>query len=190
MINHPTIYTVGDSHGWHTWLGLHNVKAAFAGGPMTMFGFGRDKPILTKDIPMDAIICFCHGEIDCRCYVNSYPPWQVTIDSLVEKYLQAVDLNVVGRNHNLIWIYNVVPPIRNAGESPSFPFRGTVEERITYVKYMNKKLSESKYTFVDLYDKYSDSDGAMRSGVSDMHVHIEDPQPLIEWINEHATIYT
>jgi hypothetical protein len=191
MSKRPTIYTVGDSHGWHTWLNIHDVKTDYVGGPMTMYSFGSSFPVdqvrdAMKSIPLDAIICFCHGEIDCRCYIHTHQPWQLTIDSLVEKYIRTIDLYVIGRNPKLIWTYCVVPPVRNAIASEGYPFRGTIEERIVYAKYMNKKLKEAKYTFIDLYNQYSDLDGCMKEGIHDAHVHIEDPKILTEWIDSYA----
>jgi len=192
-MNRPIIYTVGDSHGWHTWLQIHGVKTNYVGGPMTMHSFGEmiDKPNHEhlEGIPLDAIVCFCLGEIDCRCYVHTFQPWQATIDRLVAKFHRAITWCTQGRNPKLIWTYFVVPPVRNAIESSSYPFRGSLEERVMYARYMNKKLKELPYTFVDLYDKYSDEDGCMKESVSDAHVHIENPNFLIDWISNDA-LYT
>jgi hypothetical protein len=185
--NKPTIYTLGDSHCWHTWLKIPNVITGTC-GPMTMYSFGKDRGIYTESIPKDSIVVFSWGEIDCRCHVHKYQPWQQTVDSLVENYFKAVDLNVVGRDSKLVWIYNVVPPIRNAGESPSFPFLGTLEERIEYVRRMNQRLSETKYTFIDLQNEYANPDGSMKDGISDLHVHVEDEKALTEWIDKNVPL--
>ena len=188
MTQRRTIYTVGDSHCWHAWVKVPNVITTCI-GPMLMYSFGRDKPILSDAylLPKDDIVCFCWGEIDCRCHVHLRQPWQQTIDDLVAKYFEAIDLNVVGKDPSLVWIYNVVPPIRDAGESPGFPFIGTLEERVEYVRYMNKKLSETKYTFIDLQDEYANADGVMKDGVSDLHVHVEDETPIKKWIEKWNT---
>lgn len=187
MSNRPTIFTVGDSHAWHAWLKIPNVVTGTV-GPMLMYSFGRDKPLLTQHIPLDSILCFCWGEIDCRCHVHKYQPWQQAVDSIVEEYFKAIDLNVERRDSKLVWIYNVVPPIRNARESPSFPFLGTLEERIEYVRRMNQRLSETKYTFIDLQDEYANSDGSMKDGISDLHVHVEDEKPLTNWIDKNVSL--
>jgi len=194
-MNRPTIYTVGDSHGWHAWLKIPNVSTSYIRGPMTMHSFGQlmNGPLnrsFLESIPLDGIICFSLGEIDCRCHVHRFQPWQATIDKLVEDYISAIDNCIYDRNPKRIWIYFVVPPIREiAAENPYFPFVGTLEERIAYVKYMNKKLKESKYTFIDLYDKYSNEDGSMIYADSDANVHIENPEHIIEWINNES-LYT
>jgi len=179
-----TIYTLGDSHAWHSWLKIPGVVTNHY-GPMLMYSFGITKPMMTADIPTDGMLVFCWGEIDCRCHVHKYQPWQQTIDELVKNYFESIRINTL--NHKDVWVYNVVPPPRKelAAESPGFPFLGTNEERLSYVKYMNKKLSEGPYGFVDVYDKYSDADGFLKMELSDGHVHIEDEKYLAEWIDNH-----
>jgi len=196
-MNRPTIYTVGDSHGWHAWLKIPNVSTNYISGPMTMHSFGQSfgqvvglKNLWIEAIPLDGIICFSLGEIDCRCQVHKFQPWKATIDKLVEDYVKGIANCTVGRNPKSIWVYFVPPPVREyITENPNYPFVGTVEERITYVKYMNKKLKEIPYTFIDLYDKYSNEDGSMILAESDAHVHIENPKHIIEWINNES-LYT
>jgi hypothetical protein len=181
-----TIYTIGDSHAWHGWLHIPNV-ITLERGPMLMHSIGSEVNRINhaKGLPEDAILCFCWGEIDCRCHVNKYPPYQKTIDTLVENYIKTVSCSK--ETHKDIWIFNVVPPPRRISviENPSFPFLGSDEERLSYVKYMNKKLSESEFVFVDVYDKYADNDGFLNMSLSDGHVHIRDTRYLIEWINQH-----
>ena len=179
-----TIYTIGDSHCWHAWLKVPNVITKTM-GPMTMHSLGLSKPLLIKDLPKDSPIVFCWGEIDCRCHVHKYQPWKETIDVLVKNYIDTITLNAkINKN---ILIFNVIPPPRKktAQESSGFPFLGTDEERLSYVKYMNKLLSESEYPFIDVYDKYSESDGFLKMELSDYHVHVEDEKYLIEWINNN-----
>jgi hypothetical protein len=158
---------------------------AVSSGPMTMYSFGLSRPIFLNKIPQDAIACLCWGEIDCRCYINKHQPWRETINNIVKNYLEVIDVNA--EIHKDIWIYNVVPPPRKAlaGESLSFPFVGTDEERLSYVKYMNQKLRESGYPLVDIYDKYSDADGFLLMDLSDYHVHIENEKYLLEWVEAH-----
>ena len=154
-----------------------------------MFSFGRDKPIVTSAIPLDAIVCFCWGEIDCRCHVFNHPPWTVCIDNLVDNYLKAIEANIVGRKKEDVWIFNVVPaPKRNKvpSENPGFPFCGSDEERRGFVRHMNHKLSQSPYTFVDIHEKYEDKEGYLNMAMSDGHVHLADEKPLKEWIDAHT----
>jgi hypothetical protein len=178
------IYTVGDSHCWHAWLKIPRVITQTC-GPMTMHSFGLSKVIIIDKIPKDAIVVFCWGEIDCRCHVHKYQPWQETIDILVKNYLDTIRLNAkVNPN---IWIYNVVPPPRraNTSENPGFPFLGSDEERLSYVQYINKKLKESEFFLVDIYNKYCDKDGFLNMSLSDNHVHIANEKFLAEFIAQH-----
>jgi len=186
MVGNKVIYTVGDSHCWHAWLKIPGVITRGM-GPMTMYHFGLSRVNVVEGIPEDAIVCFCWGEIDCRCHVHKYQPWQETIDKLVENYLYTIGLNA--KTHKNVWIYNVVPPPRKAKtpENPGFPFLGTDEERLAYVKYMNEKLKQGGYPFVDIYDKLCDQDGFLIAEKSDGHVHIADEKPLIEWITERMS---
>lgn len=178
-----SIHTVGDSHCWHAWLKIPEVKVNLI-GPMLMHSLGRDKPIVVGNIPQDVIVCFCWGEIDCRCHVHKYQPWKETIDTLVKNYLDVIRMNVKDRKD--VWIFNVVPPPRrkDVPENPGFPFVGEDHERLAYVRYMNDRLRESEFTFVDVYDKYCDSEGFLRMDLSDGHVHIADEKPLVEWIKQ------
>jgi hypothetical protein len=182
----PTIYTIGDSHCWHGWLKVPGVITKTS-GPMLMHSIGLSNAIIINDIPKDSLVIFCWGEIDCRCHVHKYQPWEETIDTLVKNYLNILRLNAkVNKN---IAIFNVVPPPRrkNAHENASFPFLGSDDERLSYVKYMNNKLSESEFIFIDVYDKYCDSEGFMNMKLSDGHVHIAEEKYLVEWVNKYRS---
>lgn len=183
------IYTIGDSHSWHAWLKIPGVITNNF-GPMLMhtIGLPEHRVNWSKDMPSEAIICFCWGEIDCRCHIHKYQPWRETIERVVENYLRTVSKSK--ETHKNIWIYNVVPPPRRAAavESPGFPFLGSDDERLAYVRYMNELLSKSEFTFVDVYDKYADKDGFLKMELSDGHVHVEDEKPLLEWVNLHRSV--
>lgn len=190
--NKKRIYTIGDSHAWHCWLKIAEVEP-YTAGPMTMYTFGLHKPIMTEKVPLDAIVCFCWGEIDCRCHVFKRSPWHLCIEDLVENYLLAIKKNVEGRDPKNVWIYNVVPPPRRDPpasalnpENPGFPFLGSDQQRLSFVKQMNNLLRKSPYTFVDVYDKYADSEGFLNMEMSDGHVHVADEKPLKEWIDAHT----
>lgn len=177
------IYTVGDSHSWHAWMRIPGVETRSI-GPMTMYSFGLANPYVVGHIPNDATVVYCWGEIDCRCHVHKHQPWDKCIDSLVENYVKVVKNNM--KTHPNGWIYNVVPPPKRDESSEQFgggfPFVGSNEDRLKYVRYMNKKLKESGLPFIDLYDKYCDEDGYLRLDISDDHVHVSDEKPIIEWI--------
>ena len=161
-----TIYTVGDSHacaGWgsatqYIWL-----------GPKLCYSFGRDA-LKTFDIRTYCniqngdVIIFCFGEIDCRChihkYVNSTKSYQSIIDDIVEKYFDAIALNISISpvSFKNVCVYNVVPPVHtyNTHESIEYPYLGTDQDRKKYVSYFNKKLkekcSQNNYIFFDIYN--------------------------------------
>lgn len=181
------IYTIGDSHSWHAWLKVPGVITKTM-GPMLMHTLGVSKPILVNDIPKDASIIFCWGEIDCRCHVHKYQPWVDTIDLLVSNYIETIRLNA--KINPNISIFNVVPPPRkkNTPENPGFPFLGSDEERKFYVQYMNKRLSESEFTFINVYDKYCDNEGFLNMDLSDGHVHIANEKYLVEWLDKNRSL--
>lgn len=176
------IYTIGDSHAWHCWLKVAGVETRQI-GPMTMYRFGQSHPIVVRDIPQDSMCIFCWGEIDCRCHVHKYQPYTECIDGLVKNYIEVIKENQALVPN--IWIFNVVPPPRRKdaiSENPAFPFLGTDEERLSYVRYMNQRLKEAWPKFIDVYEHYCDKDGFLDMPKSDYHVHIADERPLINWL--------
>jgi len=179
------IYTFGDSHADFGWRNIPGVIIKYF-GPKTMYGFGKRKEIIVKDIPKNAIAVFSYGEIDCRCHVNKYQPWENTIDNLVREYIETIKLN--SEIHRNIYIYGVPPPVRkgSASEVSAFPFIGSDDERLSYVKYMNEKLENSPYRFINIYRNYSDEDGFLNMMMSDGHVHITNEIYLLEWLERNT----
>lgn len=102
------------------------------------------------------------------------------INDVVEKYFEAIDLNVNISKIKLknICVYNVVPPIEkyNKLENPEYPFLGTDKERKEYVLYFNEKLKEKckekNYIYFDVYNNYIDINGFLKKELSDDNVHI------------------
>ena len=207
-----TLHTYGDSHashhgGWDK-IGLENVTIKINHlGPMLLHSFGRDsiKFVNKNDINKNDIVCFCFGEIDCRCHVNKFEPdWVGCIDRLVSKYIDNIKNNVSDLENVRVCVYNVVPPLErklpeydyirkwekeNEGVEFIFPALGDDDQRSNYTKYMNEKLKEScvenGYTFFDIYDKYCDEKGFLNVKYSDGNCHIKDPiyiQEFIEYI--------
>lgn len=191
------IHTVGDSHATFGWTNV--LKHHF--GQILCYSFGRDK-LLRCDIRNlfgtkdgDTII-FCFGEIDCRCHVHKHITedysYQMIIDSMIDNYFEAIKLNiqVCETQFKNVCVFNVVPPVRKhtTFENPNYPFRGTDEERLSYVLHFNKKAKEKcleyGYVFFDVFDQYSDDDGFLREDKSDKHVHIQDGTHLNEFLQE------
>jgi len=156
---------------------------------MTMHSFGTVEfpAIIATRAPIDAVLCFCYGEIDCRFRVFDNPPWEKTIDTLVEQYINVVDENA--KINPNIWLFNVPPPPRRdhlpnpTGLDDKFPFHGSDAERLSYVARMNDRLKESKYPFVDIYDKYCDEDGFLNMNMSDGYLHLANEKPLMEYLD-------
>ena len=181
-----SIHTIGDSHSTFGWSGVikHHL------GPLLCYSFGKGKlnkcDIRQFNIKNGDTIVFCLGEIDCRCHIHKHiteaTSYQHIIDSIVDDYFEAIELNVSISQIKLknICVYNVVPPIQkyNTTENPEYPYLGTDEERKCYVLYFNKKIKEKciekKYVFFDVYNDYIDKNGHLRKDLSDGNVHIGD----------------
>jgi hypothetical protein len=179
------IYTVGDSHcrsGFQHIRGINPIHL----GPKLCFSIGRDGINLDRFNDGDTVI-LCFGEIDCRCHIHKYVTketrYQQIIDEIVLNYFKAIKLSTQKKLR--ICIYNIVPPpVSVEVEDLVFPLRGSIEERISYVKYFNQKLKEgcllNNYIFIDIYDKYSNSDGSLNMSLSDGVIHIRDKLTLEE----------
>jgi len=180
------VHTIGDSHS--SWNGLsiqHHL------GPRLCYTFGKEPtgcPFDAFSIPDGSLVVFCLGEIDCRCHVHKYQPYESTIDDIVEQYMKSIEVVTAGRNIHRA-VFNVVPPVRasECWEHPEYPFRGTDEDRKTYVLHFNRKLKELcpkyGYLFVDVYDKYADEDGFLVRALSDGTLHIGDTQYILEFLH-------
>jgi hypothetical protein len=139
------------------------------------------------------------GEIDCRCHVhkhvNESDTYQKIIDSIVEDYVKAIQINQTNCPLKIrIGIFNVVPPVEryNTVENPAFPYLGTDEERRSYVLYFNQclkeKCQENGYVFFDVYTSYADERGFLRKDLSDGNVHIRDGTYLTEFIQDQIDV--
>ena len=175
---------------------LESAKLILMKGSGISFADSDNRWSPPRNIQNGDTIIFCFGEIDCRChihkYVNSTKAYQSIIDDIVEKYFDAIALNisvspVLFKN---VCVYNVVPPIHehNTPQNEEYPCLGTDQDRKNYVLYFNKKLkekcSQNNYIFFDIYDKYADSDGFLIKDLSDGHNHIKDGKYIQEFIDE------
>lgn len=153
-----------------------------------MYRFGADQIDVVKDLPEGSIVVFCWGEIDCRNHVGRHLPYKECIDGLVERYLEAVRYNATLKSFEEIWLYNVPPPPRmdhRECHDKSFPFVGNDGERLMYARYMNDLLKESEFPVVDIWDECADEEGFLNEK-GDGHVHVADPEPLINWIKKRG----
>ncbi len=196
-----TLYTYGDSHasshgGWDK-INIPGLNIIINWlGPKLMYSFSRDKKRIVKGVKPNDIVCFCFGEIDCRCHVNKFEPnWKDTIDELVESYFKTIKINTDNHDPSKVYVYNVVPPIEREhpdniwmiGKS-ALPALGSDTDRQTYTKYMNNKLKEccdlNGFFFFDVYDKYVNEKGFLLSELSDNNCHIKNPIYIQELLVE------
>lgn len=193
------IHTFGDSHCQAGWSQFKNVACHHL-GPLLAYSFGKDifsrcdiRQYYVKD---GDYIVFCLGEIDCRCHIHKHVSTKLSyksiIDFIVNKYFEAIRLNVEALSIKVkgVCVYNIVPPVEKNTivENKDWPFIGSDEERLEYVKYFNKKLMEKckdyNYIFIDIYDKVSDSRGFLRKDKSDGNLHIGSGTPIQEFLRD------
>jgi hypothetical protein len=190
------IHTIGDSHSYSGWPQGTNINHL---GPVLCYSFGRENlkkcDISNINLKDDDYVIFCFGEIDCRCHVHKYVDehnsYESVIDSIVENYIDAININLSTIQAKIkVCVYNVVPPIQkyNTEENPEYPFLGTDEERKSYVLYFNKRLKskceEIGFIFFDIYDFYTDESGFLRKDMSDGSVHIVNGIHLTDFITK------
>lgn len=194
-----TLHTYGDSHAtrYGAWDKINidglKININHLGGKL-MYSFGRDMLKVVSNINDGDIICFCFGEIDCRCHINKYEPnWEKNIDDVVENYFICIQKNVENFKNVKVFIYNVVPQLERELEynkwteiGAELPAMGTDKDRKKYTLYMNDKLREYcekyDYVFLDVYNKYINEKGFLNEKLSDTNCHIKDPIYVKEFI--------
>lgn len=148
-------------------------------------------------------ISFHFGEIDCRCHVHKHiskdNTYKEIIENLVEKYINNIFKNCNKFKNLKVLIFSVVPPqeIKNVPinhiNDNLFPYLGTDDERLQYVLYMNnileKKCKENNFEFVNIYEKYSNSNGFFNLEYRDYCVHVKNPIFINELLNNIGYIY-
>lgn len=192
------IHTFGDSHSCNGWDYAPSVIQHHL-GPILCYSIGRDGlnrlNIQHYGVENGDTVIFSFGEIDCRSHIKKYitanTPFTVIIDNIIDKYVDMIRQNINQFANIYACIYNIVPPIQrhNTPENHEYPYLGADEERKQYVLYFNYKLREicRKYhfTFVDIYDKYTDKNGYLNKLLSDGKVHIKDGTYIQEFVANH-----
>ena len=196
------IMVIGDSHSREGWKDLRLPEVVVQIhylGPKLMFSFGRDKWILLDKKFNADVVVFCFGEIDVRNRIHEYDfCYEQVITDMVNAYMEAVELNV--RPFPFLKTYiHFVPPAIKKDESyftteettivpGRFPFRGSNEDRRKYAFYINERLRAAcllhGFVFIDLYDRYCDSEGFFNERMSDGSVHIKDISPLVVFLSD------
>ena len=192
-----TIHTVGDSHSMNGWerITLPGVSIAIHHlGPKLMHSFGRDALELVNirnlNVKAGEYVCFCFGEIDCRCHIYKYKEtWKENIEHIASSYIDAISQNEKLVPGVKVMIQSVTPTANiNTYRSKDFawPHLGTNEERKLYTKYLNECLKlrcdERGYIFLDVHDEYA-TDGMLNNNYSDQEVHIRNPCFIVKFIN-------
>jgi len=204
------IHTFGDSHSWNGFEKMPGINIHHL-GPKLMHSVGRDGldilNIKNFSVNDGDYVIFSFGEIDCRCHIKKYcndeNDYTKIIDNIINNYALTVEMNSNLITDVKICLYNVPPPLKRCYVSgygmvlldPNYEFRFTAsdEERQMYAEYMNYKLKqlclEKNYIFIDVYDKYCDSEKFLEPIYSDYVLHISDPIYIKEFISEHLKTY-
>ena len=204
------IFTFGDSHSRFGFNDISNIRINELGARLC-YTFGNLKleilNIKNYDVKENDIVIFCFGEIDCRAHiyklVNENTSYEQIIDSITYNYFEAVKKNVEQYKNIKTIIYNVVPPsdvslihtkeeIQNkvlVKHKTELPWKGSNEERMKYHLYFNKKIKDlcikNNYIFMDVYDRYCDSNGFLKRELSDYNVHIKNSIYIKEFLIEN-----
>jgi len=194
-----TLHTYGDSHAAHYggWNKIKidglDIKLNHIPGKL-MYSFGRDMMNVVNGVCLDDMVCFCFGEIDCRCHIHKYElNWKTTIDDIIIKYFQNIKINVDKFNNIKVLVFNVVPPLERElpenlwiEKGNGLPSLGSDEDRKKYTLYMNTKINEFcekyGYVFFNIYDKYVNKRGYLSVELSDGNCHINNPIYMQEFL--------
>lgn len=187
------LHTIGDSHSRFGWDYVPNAKIHHL-GPKLAFSIGRDGIDVSGYVTSGDTLVFSFGEIDCRCHVHKHAtpanPYNEIINDIVIKYITAIHA-AVSDNNIRVCVFNIPPPIQrhNTVETPEYPYLGTDEERKMYVLHFNAELrkvcASYNYLFIDVYDKYTDSNGFLDKALSDGIVHIKNGTYIKEFVEKY-----
>lgn len=176
------IYVFGDSHCF-AFEKIKGCKPVHIGS-ITMNRIGRDGlsilDVRKYGVSEADILIFSFGEIDVRCHIKKQCEvykrrLEEVIETLVDRYFETILQNCSFYSKILCLVYSVPPPT-NAHFSEEYPFHGDLKERILISKILNAKLetlcAKHQILFLDVYDQYADSEGALNPMFSDGTVHI------------------
>lgn len=193
------LHTVGDSHasskhGPWTFtlpgiqLSIHHL------GPRLAHSFARDSDAMVNLAAMGVIpgdiVCFCFGEIDCRCHVSKYAATgtdadiREVVDTLVAGYMRAIH-SVTSKVPGIrVMVLSITPTVPQHVPSPGFVFVGTEAQRRAATKAFNAALAVQTqiygYDFVDIHDKVCGPDGNLVPSLSDGNCHLRDTTALVQ----------
>ncbi len=187
-----TLYTFGDSHGGgfpeHGWRSviIDNLSIVIHWiGPVTCAYFGVRRlevlDISKFGVEDGDIVCFSFGEIDVRSIDKIKEDRFGFIDGIVERYFEAIELNVRQLKDLKVIIQSVTPACRTIDSfDNNWPALGTDDERKSYTEYFNLRYEQYcekyGYSFLNFYKEYCDEDGFLNKSLSDGHAHIREPK--------------
>jgi lysophospholipase L1-like esterase len=144
-----------------------------------MYSIGKNGYFLNDyGVPKDGTVIVCFGDVDVRCHIKRHVGSEnetVFLYNLADKYIQKI---VECNPEYKIAIMSVVPPLYDIAPSgdPNHPVISSPDERNRYVRILNQCLKEicekNKIIYVDIYDKYKNSDGFLVPEMSDYMCHI------------------
>ena len=189
------IRTFGDSHSGHPWAEMKFNLMSYGialfmnhiGAPTcASFGFEKLNMLNIKDAKYGVkdgdVVIFCFGEIDCRTHIHKHKDnYKELIERIASNYIEAIYANVSQFDNLRVMIMGVNPPTKNTKyiSGPEWPILGEDQERVAYTKYLNERIKEEAkkygYSFLDVYDKYCDSQQLLNVKMSDDTTHITNP---------------
>lgn len=194
------IHTVGDSHAYHPWHNMGNCIKHIV--PETLaYSVGRDGLNRVdisqyEDIKDGDLVVFSFGEIDCRCHINRFVAednsYENIISDVVDGYISTVKKNEEKIDKKItIAAFNIVPPPESTTpENPNYPFRGSPQQRLDYVKFFNKRLKllceAEGYIFIDIFKEHCNNRGFLNTTYTDGHVHVIDPLFLKDFLQKEG----
>lgn len=206
----PTIHIIGDSHAQFNFKYLPD-DAYLKDYPYKNWSVpSKSIYLLTQEdityenygIKDRDIVVYQIGEIDCRSHI--YKQTHVKnrnlneiVETLTNNFFQYIEKNKKSFPHLKIIICCVPPPMdeeyyiskngMHQNEFP-FPFLGINNERIEYTCLLNRVL-EAKckihdFYFLNYYSLYVQSDGTLKTELSDDVVHILESIPIVNMLKD------
>jgi len=186
------IHTFGDSHASTPWGKIHGVSYNWTKGTAYKFGLHKERHINITEpifkIQDNDFIIFSFGFLDCKSYIKPLSEefnikWQDCIDTIVEDYISAIEVNKNKFNNLQIGVLKIPSfvkglPSEDDDLNPErYPTRCLDEERKAYTEYFNEQLKHfcdtKKYKFIDFFDRFNDKHGYLEEVYTDEHkIHI------------------
>lgn len=188
-----TIHTFGDSHSIAGWGNINLPDVTITThhlGARLMHTFNSQKLQMVDlrerrhHVWNGDYVCFCFGEIDCRCHVNKHIADNPdVIKMLVAGYENAIEVVSDIPKEITVMVYNVIPTIERGTKFDNpmgqFAYQGTPQEIRGYTLRMNALLKEMcqrhDWIFMDIYDAYCNEHGFLNMDLADSSLHIKNP---------------